>query len=136
MMEPQEEVRGTVILLYIWSKKAPYIPNDELYRIWSHGFVKVKKLENVDNVGAYLTAYLGDMELTEDTDLSNISHVDIKTVDVETDEGLQTKRFIKGARLHMYPSNFNMIRYSRGIKKPTFEFLSQRQAEKRSVLTH
>lgn len=131
MMEPQERGAWHCHLLYIWFNKAPYIPNDELYRIWSHGFVKVKKLENVDNVGAYLTAYLGDMELTEDSDLSNIPHVDIKTVDVETDDGVQTKRFIKGARLHMYPSNFNMIRYSRGIKKPTFEFLSQRQAEKK-----
>ena len=32
---------------------------------WKQGFVTVKRLDDVDNVGAYLTAYLGDMELSE-----------------------------------------------------------------------
>lgn len=36
----------------------PYIPNAELNSIWSHGFVKINKIDNVDNIGAYVTKYM------------------------------------------------------------------------------
>ncbi|MEI7891229.1 MAG: hypothetical protein WCI36_04670 [bacterium] len=36
----------------------PYIKNKELTKIWSHGHVKINKLENVDNIGAYVCKYL------------------------------------------------------------------------------
>jgi len=67
MMEPQGRGAWHCHLLYIFLElvKAPYIENKTLRDIWGHGFVKIKKLDNVDNVGAYLTAYLGDMDITE-----------------------------------------------------------------------
>lgn len=130
MMEPQGRGAWHCHLLYIWEHKAPYISNDVLRDIWKQGFVKIKKLDNVDNVGAYLTAYLGDMELLEGSDIPRCST--IKIVEVENDKGnIETKKFIKGGRLHMYPSKFNMLRYSRGCKKPISEFLSQKEAEKK-----
>ena len=131
MMEPQGRGAWHCHLLYIWSHKSPYIANDILRDIWGQGFVKIKKLDNVDNVGAYLTAYLGDMEITDDSDLSK-QNFKLKVVDIENDKGvLETKRFIKGGRLHMYPPKFNMIRYSRGLKKPTVEYMSYKNAEKK-----
>lgn len=36
----------------------PYIENSELAKIWSHGFVKINNIDNVDNVGAYVTKYM------------------------------------------------------------------------------
>lgn len=36
----------------------PFVPADDLQRIWSHGFIKVNKIEHVDNVGAYVTKYM------------------------------------------------------------------------------
>lgn len=36
----------------------PYIPKKELQDIWGAGFVKVNKIDNVDNVGAYVIKYM------------------------------------------------------------------------------
>lgn len=131
MMEPQGRGAWHAHLLYIFPGKAPYIANQDLAKIWGHGFVKIKKLENVDNVGAFLTAYLGDMELDERielrNDLDDLNGRELKTVEIDGKE----KRFIKGARLIYYPSNFNMYRASRGIKKPIEEMITLEQAEKK-----
>lgn len=130
MMEPQARGAWHAHLLYIWQdRQAPFIENAVLRGLWKHGFVKIKKLDNVDNVGAYLTAYLGDMEISE----CGIVHAGAKGKVVEVDEdGKKVKKaFIKGARLDLYPANFNMIRYSKGCKKPTVEMMKQRDVEKK-----
>ncbi|WP_052585065.1 rolling circle replication-associated protein [Anoxybacillus thermarum] len=36
----------------------PYVPHADLERIWGHGFVKVNAIDEVDNVGAYVTKYM------------------------------------------------------------------------------
>lgn len=36
----------------------PYVPHAELERIWGHGFIKVNAIDEVDNVGAYVTKYM------------------------------------------------------------------------------
>ena len=132
MMEPQGRGAWHAHLLYIWDCKAPFIENSVLADLWGHGFVKIKKLDNVDNVGAYLTAYLGDMELQDAIDKRVEINGTVKTVETLDDDGKKvTKSVLKGARLYLYPANFNMIRYSRGIKKPTVEMLPQKKAEKK-----
>lgn len=129
MMEPQGRGAWHAHLLYIWQdRQAPFIPNDVFANLWGHGFVKIKRLDDVDNVGAYLTAYLGDMELSE-CDISGIVYG--KVVEVEEDGKKVKKNIIKGARLDLYPSNFNMIRYSRGCKQPTVEMIKQREVNKK-----
>lgn len=53
---PEFQERGAVhfhILLNV-----PYIPHDKLAELWGHGFVKVNRIDNVDNIGAYLTKYM------------------------------------------------------------------------------
>lgn len=134
MMEPQGRGAWHAHLLYIWDTKAPYISNnDELERIWGHGWTKIKKLDNVDNVGAYLTAYLGDMEIEDCLSRNmDISGMQGKKCEVQEDDGSKnTKYYIKGARLCYYPANFNMVRCSRGVKRPTEEMISQFEAEKK-----
>ena len=132
MMEPQGRGAWHAHLLYIWEHKAPYIPNSELSEIWGHGFVKIKKLDNVDNVGAYLTAYLGDMEINESIQGGTFKGGKVKEAEVMDDDGKAVKKcFVKGARLCLYPANFNMIRYSRGIKKPDISMITQEEAEKK-----
>lgn len=129
MMEPQGRGAWHAHLLYIWQdRQAPFISNDVFASLWGHGFVKIKRLDNVDNVGAYLTAYLGDMELSE-CDISGIVYG--KVVEVEEDGKKVKKNIIKGARLDLYPSNFNMIRYSRGCKQPTVEMIKQKEVNKK-----
>ena len=98
--------------------------------MWGHGFVKIKKLDNVDNVGAYLTAYLGDMELDE-IGIDKADGKQCKIVEVDENGEKVKKAIVKGARLDLYPANFNMLRYSRGCKKPIEEMLYQDEAEKK-----
>lgn len=132
MMEPQGRGAWHAHLLYIWQdRKAPYISNADFSELWGHGFVRIKKLENVDNVGAYLTAYLGDMEISE-MDASKAVGMKCKVVEVDDDDGKKVKKaIVKGARLDLYPANFNMLRCSRGVKRPTIEMMSQAAATKK-----
>lgn len=133
MMEPQGRGAWHAHLLYIWQdQKAPFISNQEFQELWGHGFVRIKKLDNVDNVGAYLTAYLGDMEFQDAIANGQKISGEVKTVEVENEKGEKVKKsFVKGARLDLYPAGFNMIRSSRGIKRPEISLMSQLQAEKK-----
>ena len=130
MMEPQGRGAWHAHLLYIWQDmKAPYISNKDFRELWGHGFVKIKKLDNVDNVGAYLTAYLGDMELDEIQ--GKTDGKEVKIVEVDENGEKVKKAIVKGARLDLYPSNFNMLRYSRGCKKPIEEMMYQDEVTKK-----
>lgn len=132
MMEPQGRGAWHAHLLYIWQDmKAPYISNEDFRKLWGHGFVKIKKLDNVDNVGAYLTAYLGDMEINEIDNKLDYIGSECKVIEMDEDGKKVKKAFVKGARLDLYPSNFNMIRCSRGIKRPVSEMMSQDAARKK-----
>jgi hypothetical protein len=95
-----------------------YIKNKDLRAMWGQGFVTIKSLKDVDNIGAYLSAYLTDIELDEETMLRavrNESEVVIRQV-----EGKE-KKFVKGGRLHMYPPGMNLYRKSKGIEPPDRE---------------
>lgn len=95
-----------------------YIPPDEMASLWGHGFVKIKSLKGVDNIGAYLSAYLSDVELTNETlPIAVIEKKEIKTVEVAG----QQKRYIKGGRMHLYPPGMNLYRKSKGIVFPEVE---------------
>lgn len=95
-----------------------FIKNVDLRALWGQGWVTIKSLRDVDNIGAYLSAYLTDVELKEDNVLQAVSQgqeVTVKVVDGEE------KKYIKGGRLHMYPSGMNLYRKSRGIVEPERE---------------
>lgn len=89
-VEPQE--RGAwhlhVILLF---ESVPYLPVELLQSAWGHGFVKIEKVDGVDNIGAYLTSYLTNMD---------------------------GKKY---ARLSLYPPKFRPMRWSKGIHMPVVE---------------
>lgn len=108
--------------------KKIYIPNTLYADIWSHGIVNVKRPDRTDNIGAYFTSYLTNLEVVEE-------ELDILTPDEEKkriDELLgapgarliehtksdPSKRVVKGGRLHMYPSGMQLYNKSRGVKMP------------------
>ncbi|MEG2720326.1 MAG: hypothetical protein RR914_03275, partial [Oscillospiraceae bacterium] len=133
-MEPQGRGAWHAHLIMIFKEKAPFILNEKLSEIWGHGFVKVKKLDDVDNVGAYLTAYLVDMDFAEfkkaGFELEKCKAV--KWLDTVDESGNSVpKAIVKGARLVLYPPKFNLYRCSRGIKKPAVEKISSEDAEKK-----
>lgn len=111
-----------------------FIPNAEIAAMWGQGFVTVKAIrKDVDNLGAYLSAYLGDIELTPENQKviaeccpENIDKYEVKVVEVDGTK----KRFIKGGRLHLYPTGMNIYRKSRGIKIPDSTYMPYSEAKK------
>lgn len=136
VVEPQE--RGawhSHLLLRFNDLEKIYIPNEELASLWEQGFTKTKSLKNVDNIGAYLSAYLTDVELTDENVIKAISDkAAIKIVQVEGQE----KKFVKGGRLHMYPSGMNLFRKSKGIVYPERQRMKHKNVKKivRSAQPH
>lgn len=84
-----------------------------LFKAWGHGRVNIKAIDGIDNLGAYLTADMTNMEAP----------------DGETEHN--GKRYKKGSRLHLYPSGMRIFRYSKGIEKPQGEGMSYGEAKKR-----
>jgi hypothetical protein len=139
--EPQARGAWHMHLILIFDKVAPFIPNATIEKLWEQGFTKTNKLDDIDNIGAYLTAYLGDMEFTEENmqELQkqglNVSQMALKQVNkVEGIKLKDPKSFIKGGRLYMYPPKFNLYRISRGIKKPIKEYHSYHVAKEKAGL--
>lgn len=129
-VEPQGRGAWHIHAILIFPFSAPYMDNSIVADCWGQGFVKIKRLDDVDNVGAYLTAYLGDMELPEGSEPGKYDTV--KTVDYVDDNGKQlTKQYIKGARLSLYPPGMNIYRASRGIRKPDVSYMPNAWAEKK-----
>lgn len=134
-MEPQGRGSWHAHLILIFDREAPYIPNTMMAEIWKQGFTKTKKLTDIDNIGAYLTAYLGDMECTPgNLDLLGITENDCRIKLVDSIDGVklkQSKKFIKGGRLYLYPPKFNLYRISKGIKPPTETLMAYQLAKEK-----
>lgn len=113
VVEPQGRGAWHCHVLFIFNEKAPFIENSKLAEIWGNGFVNVQALDNVDNLGAYLTAYLADLPI-EEAEVGQFGEV----------KEVNGKKYLKGGRLQMYPPKMNLYRTSRGIKKADVEYIS------------
>ncbi|WP_134643657.1 rolling circle replication-associated protein [Weissella cibaria] len=116
---PEPQGRGAWhvhMLVKAVDKKKFYIDPNDLSEIWGHGFVKLRRPTMADNLGAYLTAYLGDMPLSEVESLGMAYKQDM--VQVKGAKGHQ-KKFVKGARLSLYPAGMKYFRTSHNLRKPT-----------------
>lgn len=134
--EPQGRGAWHLHVVLIFDNKAPFIPNEDVSADWRQGFVTIKKLDDVDNVGAYLTAYLGDMDLTEGMNahlisIDEVKHSEVKAIDFEEHGVKKTKFYVKGARLKFYPPGFHLFRASKGIKRPTVEIMEEFRAKQK-----
>lgn len=143
-MEPQRRGAWHCHALIGFDREAPFIPNATIEKLWGKGFTKTKSLNGIDNIGIYLCAYLGDLDLSLDEaqefskkapmsllneKLKYIANIDGKDLEVP-------KAIIKGGRLNMYPPKFNIYRISRDIKKPVKEVMSYREAKEKIGLEH
>lgn len=135
VIEPQGRGAWHAHAFFIWNEKAPYIPNnDVLQPMWGHGWTKTKALTDVDNVGAYFSAYLADMPLDEYEKLPH-AHQNAQSIEKEftNDDGLtKTKKFVKGGRLALYPAKMNIVRKSSGIKVAVPESMTFEEAQKKA----
>ena len=115
IIEPQHT--GTChIHVLIKTKKKGYLtlPKDELEQLWGHGYVWISKIKNNDNIGAYFSACLKDVDVFEK----------------DSEKPNETKCIVKGARLHFYPQNKRFYSYSKGIKKPVIIRTTYGEAKK------
>jgi hypothetical protein len=104
-----------------------YIPNQELRVIWGNGWVTIRSLKGVDNIGAYLSGYLADIPIPDDVSQRFEGHPDL----VEKEVAGQKKKFIKGARLMFYPTGVNIYRKSKGILEAEIEKMTYKTAQKK-----
>lgn len=118
VIEPQERGAWHAHCILIFPDKAPYMPNDNVAKLWANGFTQTKALQNIDNVGAYLTAYLTDI-VTDDPNANTKTYKD-------ENGNLVSKKIKKGGRLALYPTGMNLYRHSRGIKKPEVKSMKYR----------
>lgn len=130
VVEPQGRGAWHVHAFFIWPHVAPFIDNNAtLAPMWGHGFTKIKAVNgNVDNLGAYFSAYLADMPLSDVEKMSDAEKIkalvrgcDVTEISVEEDGKRVKKRILKGARLALYPPEMNIYRTSRGIRRPEVE---------------
>ena len=92
----------------------PYTPADKLQALWGHGFVKINRIDKVDNVGAYVTKYMtkdgmderltgrkcysmskGLKKPTEYTDENDCEEIFCSILDRNAEDKDSLKRYIK-----------------------------------------
>ena len=125
--EPQGSGAWHMHVILIFSKKAPFIPNDVLReKFWKKGFVDIQRLDdNCDNLGAYFSAYLCNIEYKEGDPLDPGDEI----IDDLDGKG-RGKKYIKGGRLKFYPPKFNLYRLSKGVEAPIEEQMLYKKLDK------
>jgi hypothetical protein len=123
---PEPQGRGAWhcnVLVKFPDGRDAFMPHEEVERAWGHGYVWVRRLRDVDNIGAYLSAYLADVPVEEYTMEDWKGHDGV----IERDG----KKIVKGARLRWYPAGMHLYRRSKGIVMPKREVMTYRQARER-----
>lgn len=86
----------------------PFIHANRLEKIWSNGFIKINKIDHVDNVGAYVTKYM-----TKDNDklISNKSYFTsrnlFKPLEITDKKRVENLANSLPSNLKVYESSFN-----------------------------
>ena len=120
--EPQARGAWHLHVIMIFEGNAPRIANDDLFKMWGKGYVKVKGMTEGVDFGLYFTASLRDLTKSE-AEKAGIVTADRK---VSAD-----KKYIKGARLELYPRNMRIFEHSQNINKPKKETMTKSQANQR-----
>lgn len=108
------------------TSNSTYLTEEMVQEIWEHGWiVDVQPLRDVDNVGAYLSAYLSNApDKRAGTELSKLTGSQRQV----------PKRVIKGARLSMYPRGMHIYRSSRNLDQPEQKIMRPLSAEYQQLI--
>lgn len=139
VQEPQGRGAWHIHAFFIWDSKAPYIDNNTVMaKLWGHGFTSTKALHDCDNIGAYFSAYLGDMPLEDvaklpaDEQKKACSATSVLEKEFTDEQGrTKKKKFVKGGRLYLYPPGMNIVRTTKGIKQPEVELMTLAEAKEK-----
>lgn len=124
VMEPQGRGAWHVhMLLKSLNHDILWLENDDIARIWSHGFTKTQRLKSND-VGAYYTAYFTCLIAeTKENKTSEETLAEEEVITrwndlIEHDKEL-TKKEKKASRLDFYPKGMRFYRTSQNVVRPT-----------------
>ena len=139
VQEPQGRGAWHIHAFFIWDSKAPYIDNNTVMaKLWGHGFTSTKALHDCDNIGAYFSAYLGDMPLEDvaklpaDEQKKACTATSVLEKEFTDEQGRpKKKKFVKGGRLYLYRPGMNIIRTTKGIKPPEVEIMTLAEAKEK-----
>ena len=135
VLEPHESGNFHMHVLFRFNDlNSIYIPNEvnratgesinaPLRDLWGNGNVTISSLKHCDNIGAYLSAYLSDIEVPDTLS----GHFDV----VEKEVDGKKKKFMKGARLRFYPTGVNIYRKSKGIEDADKKKMTYKTAQKK-----
>lgn len=96
-MEPQGEKHGNswhLNILLIFDDVAPFIENETITELWSHGITSMHSVFDANGLALYFKAYLSHIEHEDDS-----SDDEDKPATVEKIVDGVSKQFIKGERL-------------------------------------
>lgn len=123
-VEPQGRGAWHMHCFFIFDHK-PWIDYNEIINTWGKGRVEVQRMYgDVDNLGAYVSAYLCNLPLQEKAQ-SEGGH----NLNVVTDR--DGHMYQKAQRMSMYPAGMQIFRYSRGLDKPEENFMDIVEAEEK-----
>lgn len=101
------------LLIKSLNRNSLFIPHDEFESIWGLGYCRIEGLKDIDNIGAYLSAYLSNSEDNSEQISNN-----------------GKKKYIKGGRLWLYPRGIRIYRKSKRIQYPTRVKMTYEKARK------
>lgn len=81
-----------------------FVPKVQLDQLWGHGGTYVRRITDVDNLGAYFCSYFTNLDYFEGTKIQ--------------EKYPSAKMLVKNARLRYYPPNLKIYRCSKGIQRP------------------
>ncbi|MDR0326586.1 MAG: hypothetical protein LBI19_10910 [Oscillospiraceae bacterium] len=114
----------------IFKGKAPFMDNKTVAGLWGQGFVNIRAVRNVADVGRYLTAYLTDIPLEDVGKMpADLKPGQLKNVKATVDGVEVEKSIIKGYRLKYLPPGFNLYRVSSKIKPPSISRITGTEAD-------
>lgn len=119
-LEPQADGTWHLHCLLKWrDRKRIFIANAKLAKLWGCGYTKTTAIDNISNIGAYLTAYLTNVIV--DPIANNMAKESIKWT---TDH----KHIVeKGGRLGYYRAFTHVGRHSRNCRQPQIIYMSADQ---------
>lgn len=119
-LEPQADGTWHLHCLLKWQdRKRIFIANAKLAKLWGCGFTKTTAINNITNIGAYLTAYLTNIII--DPTANNMAKESTKWT---THHEHMVE---KGGRLGYYRAFTHVGRHSRNCKQPQTFYMSADQ---------
>lgn len=119
----------------------PYVNVNEFSKIWKHGFIKINRIDNVDNVGAYITKYMTKDNIDERligkkcySMSKNLNAPKEYTKETDIDEIMHNLEKISRIKTLEYSSEmYGIVRYTQIICSSTIAYPNKLRKAKEKI---